>query len=365
MNIASTMADGDSPPQPDSGDGDDGSQTDYHDEAQIRQRFGDMQQELESRGLIGGDIPEEPLARFNYLNGHAIWYSGRFAGDGSCLEEALSYYDQAKAVIPSHLENSLFNDDPDVDCFGNGYVHLRVYAWLEAKNLQNAQRLVDAIEWKFNVTQGPRSLDDLGLLALSKTGIYRHTKDAEDRARALQGCQDFIEAVSTLQDLAEELYPSVVSCLSQLLYHEFRSSGKYRLLELSIKLGDHVFVQVPEDECIHLASSLVLAFIAYSFHQRIWDAPRSKQPVLDWSFIEEEDIPPTVPEISTLHLDPGKALYDELPLAPDNSQIRLLQLKSGVADEPVTCFLEVVDLEGCPEYDVSNLCETPPAVCDN
>jgi len=48
-------------------------------------------------------------------------------------------------------------------------------------------------------------------------------------------------------------------------------------------------------------------------------------------------------------------LYDEFPLASDNSQIRLLQLKAGVGDDPVTCFLEVVDLERCPDYDVSNL----------
>jgi len=324
-------------------------------------------------GLIGGDIPEEPIARFKYLDDHARLYTARFLGDGSCLEEALSYSDQAKAQIPSQIETSLFRK-PDGEGFGDRYVFLRLYAWHKDKNPQNTRRLVDAIEWKFDVAPGSRTLQDIGFLGLSKAGIYRQTKNAEDLAGAIQSCQDFISALrvafegvlesdSDPQDLVEqqELYPPVLSCLSQLLYHEFRSSGKYGLLELSIQMGNDVFIEVPDAERPDLAMSLVLAFIAYSFYHKIWDVPRSKQQVLDWSFLDEER-PSTIAETSILHLDAVKALYDEFPLASDNSQIRLLQLKAGVGDDPVTCFLEVVDLEGCPAYDVSNLCKSP-AVC--
>ena len=162
-----------------------------------------------------------------------------------------------------------------------------------------------------------------------------------------------------LEDLVEqrEFYPSVMSCLSQLLYHKFRSTGKYGLLEVSIKMGNEVFIEVPDAERPDLAMSLGLAFIAYSFYNKIWDVPRSKQPVFEWSVIDEEEGLSPVVDISALHLDPAKALYDVFPLASHNIQIRLLQLKAGVGDDSVICFLEVVDLEGCPEYDVSNLCK--------
>ena len=371
--IASIMADGSSPRQDRSDSDDDGSEIDYHNEEQLGQRLASMQQQLAMMGLIGGDIPEEPIARFKYLDDHARLYTARFLGDGSCLEEALSYSDQAKAQIPSQIETSLFRK-PDGEGFGDRYVFLRLYAWHKDKNPQNTRRLVDAIEWKFDVAPGSRTLQDIGFLGLSKAGIYRQTKNAEDLAGAIQSCQDFISALrvafegvlesdSDPQDLVEqqELYPPVLSCLSQLLYHEFRSSGKYGLLELSIQMGNDVFIEVPDAERPDLAMSLVLAFIAYSFYHKIWDVPRSKQQVLDWSFLDEER-PSTIAETSILHLDAVKALYDEFPLASDNSQIRLLQLKAGVGDDPVTCFLEVVDLEGCPAYDVSNLCKSP-AVC--
>lgn len=364
------MADGGSPRQDCSDSDDDGSQIDYHNEEQLGHRLASMQQQLAMMGLIGGDIPEEPVARFNYLDRLARLYTARFLADGSCLEEALSYSGQAKAQVPSQIEDSLFRE-PDGEGFGDRYVFLRVYAWHKDKSPQNARRLVDAIEWKFDVAPGSRTLQDIGLLGLSKAGIYRQTKNAEDLAGAIQSCQNFLgalqgalESVSDPQDLVEqrELYPSVLSCLSQLLYHEFRSSGKYSLLELSIKMGNDVFIEVPDAERADLGMSLGRAFIAYSFYHKIWDVPRSKQRVLDWSFLDEKEGPSTVAEIPTLHLDPANALYDEFPLASDNSQIRLLQLKAGVGDDPVTCFLEVVDLEGCPEYDVSNLRKTP-AVC--
>ena len=127
-------------------------------------------------------------------------------------------------------------------------------------------------------------------------------------------------------------------------------------------MGNDIFIEVPDAERPDLGMSLGRAFIAYSFYHKIWDVPRSKQRVLDWSFLDEKEGPSTVAETSTLQLGPANALYDEFPLASDNSQIRLLQLKAGVGGDPVTCFLEVVDLEDCPEYDVSNLRKTP-AVC--
>lgn len=366
------MADGGSPCQNYNDSDDDSSQVDYHNEEQLGHRIASMQQRLAMRGLIGGDIPEEPVARFNYLDLHARLYTARFLGDGSCLDEALSYSNQAKAQIPSQIEDSLFRE-PDDEGFGDRYVFLRVYAWHKDKNPQNARRLVDAIEWKFEIAPGSRTLQDIGLLGLSKAVIYRQTKNAEDLAGAIQSCQDFLgalqdvlEPVSDPQDLAEEreLYASVLSCLSQLLYHEFRSSGKYGLLELSIKMGNDAYIEVPHAERPDLAMSLTQAFIAYSFYHKIWDIPRSKQRVLDWSFLDEKEEPSTVADTPTLHLDPANALYDEISLASDNSQIRLLQLKAGVVDDPVTCFLEVVNLEDCPEYDVSSLRKTPAVVLD-
>ncbi|RYP53076.1 hypothetical protein DL768_001853 [Monosporascus sp. mg162] len=352
---------------------DDGSQIDYHNEERLGQRLESMQQQLTMMGLIGCDIPEEPVARFNYLGLLARLYTARFLADGSCLEDALSYSDQAKAQIPSQIEDSLFCE-PDGEGFGDRYVFLRVYAWHKDKNPQNARRLVDAIEWKFDVAPGSRTLQDIGLLGLSKAGVYRQTKNVENLAGAIQSCQDFLgalqgvlESVSDPQDLVEprELYPSVLSCLSQLLYHEFRSSGEYSLLELSIKMGNDVFIEVPDAERPDLGMSLGRAFIAYSFYHKIWDVPRSKQRVLDWSFLDEKEGASTVAEPPTLHLDPANALYDEFPLASDNSQIRLLQLKAGVGGDPVTCFLEVVDLEGCPEYDALSYVWGDPGVTDS
>lgn len=60
-----------------------------------------------------------------------------------------------------------------------------------------------------------------------------------------------------------------------------------------------------------------------------------------------------VNEIFTLNLDQASVLYDHFPLAAARNQIRLLQLKAGVRDDPVTCFLEIADLESCPEYEMS------------
>jgi hypothetical protein len=131
------MADGGSPRQDCSGSDDDGSQIDDHNEEQLGHRLASMQQQLVMMGLIGGDIPEEPVARFNYLDRHARLYTARFLGDGSCLEEALSYSGQAKAQIPSQIEDSLFRE-PDGEGFGDRYVFLRVYAWHKDKNPQNA-----------------------------------------------------------------------------------------------------------------------------------------------------------------------------------------------------------------------------------
>jgi hypothetical protein len=356
------MADGGSPRQDYTDSDDDGSQIDYHNDERLGQMLESIKQEL-AMEVVRDDIPEEPVARFNYLDRLAKLYTTCFLGDGSCLEEALSYSGQAKAQIPSQIEDTLFRE-PDGEGFGDRYVFLRVYAWHKDKNPQNARRLVDAIEWKFDVAPGSRTLQDIGLLGLGKAGIYRQTKNDEDLPGAIQSCEDFLGALQGVpdrQDLVEqqELYPSVLSCLSQLLYHEFRSSGKYGVLELSIEMGNEVFIEVPDAERPDLAISLGQAFIAYSFYHKICDVPRSKQRVLNWSFLDEEEGPSTVAETPTLHLDPATALYDGFPLASDNNQIRLLQLKAGVGDDPVTCFLEVIDLEGCPEYDVSNLRKTP------
>jgi hypothetical protein len=63
------------------------------------------------------------------------------------LEKALSDSDQAKAQIPSHIEDALFREPDDVG-LGERYVFLRIYAWHKDKNPQNARRLVEAIEWK-------------------------------------------------------------------------------------------------------------------------------------------------------------------------------------------------------------------------
>jgi hypothetical protein len=357
------MADASSPRQDSSSSEDDARQSDdsdHHDAEQLSHTLASMQQHL-ARMRLEGAIPEEPIARFNYLDRHARLYMACFLGDGSCLEEALSYSDQAKAQIPPQIEPSLFCD-PDGDGFAERYVFLRVYAWHKDKNPQNARRLVDAIEWKFTVAPAARTPQDVGLLGLSRAEVYQQTRNAEDLAGAIQSCQDFLGAFQDLLESpsdpqhlaeAEELWPSVLSCLSRLLYHDFRSSGKYSQLELSIEMGNDVFLQVPNAERPDLGMSLGLSFIAYSFNCQKWDVSRSKQRVLDWSFLDDEEGPSLVDETSTTHLDPANALYDELRLVSTNSQIRLLQLQAGAGDDPVTCFLEVVDLQGCPEYDVS------------
>lgn len=343
---------------------DDGSQLDYTNNEQTSRVFANLQQQLLAMRIIGGDVPDEPLARFKHFDHLARMYTARFLADRSCMDEALSYSNQAKAHIPPQMENSLFLE-PDGDGFGDRYVFLRVYAWHKEKNPENARRLVDALKWKLSVAPGLRSLQDVWLLALSKTCVYRDTKDAEDLAGAIQACQDFLAVypreLLTVPDPDElmecrDLYPSVLSCLSQLLYHEFRATGKYNLLQLSIKMGNDVFAEVPDEERPGLAMSLGLAFMAYSFNFKTWDVARSQQKVLDWSFIDDEEAPSTVAETVRLQLDPTKAIYDDMPLASDNSQIRLLQLEAGDGDDPIVCYLEVVDLEGCPEYDVSNLC---------
>ena len=131
------MADGGSPRQDCSDSDDDGSQIDYHNKEQLGHRLASMQQQLAMMELIRGDIPEEPIARFNYLDLLARLYTARFLGDGSCLKEALSYLGQAKAQIPSQIEDLLFRK-PDSEGFKNRYMFLRVYAWRKDRNPQNA-----------------------------------------------------------------------------------------------------------------------------------------------------------------------------------------------------------------------------------
>jgi len=347
-----------------SSDSDDGNpQIDSRSDEQLSERIVSIQQQLMTMGLIGGDIPEEPVARFNHFDRLARLYTARFLADRSCLEEALSYSDQAKALIPPQAGNTLFLE-PDDEGFGDRYVFLRVYAWHKEKSPQNARRLVDAIEWKFDVAPESRTPQEIALLGLSKARVYQETRNPEDLAGAMEKCQEFLDALQDLlesvtdpQELAEhqELYPSVLSCLSQLLYHEFRSSGNYGLLELSIKMGNNVFMEVSDAERPDLGMSFLLDSIAYSFNHKMWEISRSEQPVLDWGYIDEEEGPSTVSEIPTLQLNEANSLYSEFPLTPDNNQIRLLQLKAGVGDDPVTCFLEAVDVEECPDYDVSNM----------
>jgi hypothetical protein len=139
------MPDGGSPRQDYSDSDDEGSQIDYQNGEQLRHRLTSIEQELTMMGLIGGDIPEEPVARFNYLDSYARLYTTRFLLNGSYLEEALSYSDQVKAQIPSQIEKPLFYE-PDDDGFKDKYVFLRVYAWHKDKNPENARRLVNAIE---------------------------------------------------------------------------------------------------------------------------------------------------------------------------------------------------------------------------
>ncbi|KAK3989003.1 hypothetical protein QBC44DRAFT_381812 [Cladorrhinum sp. PSN332] len=367
------MADAGSP-QDSRGSDDDGSQIDHHSDEQMSRMIVSLQQRLVTMGIIGGDVPEEPVARFDHFNELARMYTARFLADRSCMDEALLYSDQAKSHIPPQMEESIFLK-PDGEGFGDRYVFLRVYAWHKEKNPQNARRLVDALEWKLRVAPASRTLRDAWLLALSKTTVYQHAKHAEDLPGAIQACEDFLEVyqrelltVPDPQELMEcrDLYPSVLSCLSQLLYHEFRSTGKYNLLQLSIKMGNDVFDKVPDDERPALAMSLSLSSIAYSFNYNMWDVPsRLPQQVLDWSFIDEEEAPSTVAEISKIQLDQSKAIYDEFALASDNSQIRLLQLEAGAGEDPLACFLEVVNLEGCPEYDALSYVWGDPEVTES
>jgi hypothetical protein len=145
-----------------------------------------MQQQLAMKEFIGTDIPEEPIARFNYLDDHARLYTARFLADGSCLEEALSYSDQAKVRISPQVENSLFRppDDDNHNGFGNRFVSLQVHAWHKDKNSQNTRRLLEEIEWKFEVAPESRTLQEIGLLVLSKAGILPTDQECRGSRRS-------------------------------------------------------------------------------------------------------------------------------------------------------------------------------------
>ncbi|KAK4222693.1 hypothetical protein QBC38DRAFT_489218 [Podospora fimiseda] len=329
---------------------------------ELSRQITSLQERLVTMGLLGGDVPAEPVARFKHYDNLARLYMARFLADRSCKDEALMYSDQAKANIPPEMEGSLFLE-PDGDGFGDRYLFLRVYAWHKEKSPGNARLLVDALEWKLSIASGSLSLQDAWLLALGKAALFRENKDAQELAGAIQACEDFIgvyqRTLLTVPDPevlmeCQDLYPSVLSCLSQLLYHEFRSTGKYNFLQLGLTMGNDVFIKVPDDERSDLAMSLGLSSIAYSFNYHTWDIPsRAPQEVLDWSLVDEEDPPSTVPETSLItgNLDPSKGIYQEIALASDNSQIRLLQLQAGTGEDPIVCFLKAVNLEGHPEYD--------------
>lgn len=201
--------------------------------------FANLQLQYENYGLIGCDVPEEPVARYDYLNRHAILYTGRFLADGSHLEEAaLSYSSRAKAEIPPQVADSLFRA-PGVYCFGNMYVILRVSSWDKARNAENARTMVHALEWKFDIAPDSRTVEDLCYVVLGKADIYKDTKDGEDLSAAMKSCQEFLAAVGqaransahTTETL--DCYSSVICCFSQLLYHEFRSSGDTSYWNLS------------------------------------------------------------------------------------------------------------------------------------
>ncbi|KAH6639822.1 hypothetical protein C7974DRAFT_389260 [Boeremia exigua] len=317
------------------------------------------------QALNSGEVPEDPVARFEYYDALTNLFSIRFLRDGTNCEEVMVYSDLAKANIPRGFEGSIFSNVDD-NTFGDAYVFYRLLAWDMEKTPQNARRLIDAIGWKYEIAPAVITLQETGSYALAKFEIYKERKDDESLQDAIQNCEDFlgemreelrdtqeVDSISDPNQVAEyrELFGSVSASLSQLLYHQFRQSKQKDVLERCIKLGADAYPDVPGAERLELEISLNDAAIAYSFNHIAFDGPRSNHNVPRWSDISDEPTASTVPNMNTDQSDPDVGLYDKLQLASDNSQIRIVQLQCGQYGSPVVCMLEVVDLANCPAYD--------------